>query len=529
MKKFIAIIVLSIAALLVFPKPTSASLLYLTPSTGKLAVGDELTVTVFADTQGKSVNIAESNISFTSDTLELLDVQQGSTFLLPTPGSPNKDSSSVYFGGGLPNPGYNGISGVLGTMKFRAKAPGHASVNITRGNILLNDGAGTKDSAAVSSASFIVTAPPVGPVTVSSSTHPLQDAWSKNKGVSLNWTLPERGYGVSYSFDQNPAGEPDDTIDATSKTSINYPEVKDGAWYFHIKARAKNPDDPFGPTATYKIQIDTTPPLPFNIDLLGESDKQNVSSTPTVKYQAQDATSGVSRYDVYLDNKLVKELASSPFAFSKQEIGIHTIKVIAYDRAGNGTTSELPLNIVLPGPKPVTFEYIKKYLQWPLYGLIALNLLVFLFVGIMVRQNKKQNQRTVLQAVQIQSLQEQISSILEFEVDLSSLKRQIDVRFMDMARNQTQRLNAWQAEVDARIEREIDRNLSKIKDEINQRLAEARNLGPKQYEKVQEQVWQNISNEFRRNQKASYAKNDAAQVKVEVLRRLYEEYTNNKI
>src|SRR6185503_7188202 len=115
------------------------------------------TVTVLTDTEGATVNTAESNITFTSDTLELVSVSQGSTFLLPSPASPNKGKSTAYFGGGLPNPGFNGSNGVLGIMRFKAKAIGKGSINISRGNILLNDGSGSQAVTSTAGASFIIT------------------------------------------------------------------------------------------------------------------------------------------------------------------------------------------------------------------------------------------------------------------------------------------------------------------------------------------------------------------------------------
>ncbi|HEX9503755.1 MAG TPA: cohesin domain-containing protein [Patescibacteria group bacterium] len=365
-------------AFVLFPKFASAATIYLSPAFGSFGVGSTFNVTVQVNTQDAAVNTAESNITFTSDTLELLEVNQGSTFLLPAPGSPNKGYSSAYFGGGLPNPGYNGKTGVLGTMKFKARAIGPANISITRGNILLNDGTGRQALTSMSDASFVITAGPVGAVVVSSTTHPTENSWSNRNYAELRWTLPDKAYGVSYSLDQNPAGLPDDTIDVTTVTTISYQNIKDGTWYFHIKARGKNNADPFGPITTYKIQVDTVAPLPFSIHLLGQTNSKDASNAPTIAYEAQDATSGVYRYEIYLDNHLVKELTASSFAFPKIEARPHTIRVVAYDRAGNKTAATLPLNIVISGQQLVTFDYVKKYLQLPLYGLILVNLLIFL-------------------------------------------------------------------------------------------------------------------------------------------------------
>ncbi|MBX4191591.1 MAG: cohesin domain-containing protein, partial [Candidatus Doudnabacteria bacterium] len=342
MKKFLAITLLMIIAVLALPQHGFAATIYLTPQSGKISVGQEFTVSVMADTEGAVVNTAESNITFTSNTIELIGVNQGSTFLLSAPASPNKGSATAYFGGGLPNPGYNGTTGVLGTMTFRAKSAGNASVNITRGTVFLNDGAGSRVLTRTAGASFTITPAPVGSVIVNSSTHPLEDSWSNRKDLEFHWTLPANATDVSFILDQNPGTIPDDVLEVSPNNTITYPEVKDGEWYFHIKAKSKGKDDFFGEITHYKVQIDTTAPLPFTINLLSEPSSSDTSITPTIEFSAEDALSGVYRYDVYMDGKLAKELSGSPYAFEKKDEGPHTVKVYAYDRAGNGVTSELP-------------------------------------------------------------------------------------------------------------------------------------------------------------------------------------------
>ena len=511
-KKSIAIILLLVTLSVALPRYTFAASLYLTPSNGKIAVGDEFTVTVVTDTQGAVVNTAESNITFTSNTLELVSVSQGSTFLLPAPASPNKGTASAYFGGGLPNPGYSGSSGILGTMTFRARAEGRANVNITRGNILLNDGSGTKAITTTAGASFIITAAPVGAVQVFSTTHPTQTGWSNHKDVDLNWILPDKAVSVSYIFDQNPNTVPDDTVDATTVTTASFPNTKDGKWYFHIKAKGKV-NDPWGPVTNYAVQIDTVAPLPFDISLISESETQKASETLAIGFDASDATSGVYRYDIYLDNNLVKELAGEPFSFPKVPLGRHSIRVDAYDRAGNGTSSDLSINVTLPsGSRPVTFADLRKYVAWPAVGLILINLLIFAILFILFKQNKKQNQ---VMAV----IQSDVAHTVRFESELGNLKTQIDTRFDQAAKAQTASLDVLRREIDHKIEFEIEKNVQELRAEILNRIAET-TKNPVRAWQLKQQVSKNIVNEMNGTKDTK----DLA-----VLRRLYEEFMNNKV
>src|ERR1700682_3863786 len=97
-----------VLSFILFPRLALAATEYFTPSSGNFAVGTTFHVSVQVNTQGAAVNTAEANISFSTSTLQLVSVRQGSTFYLTSPGSPAKGSGTVYFGGGLPTPGYTG-------------------------------------------------------------------------------------------------------------------------------------------------------------------------------------------------------------------------------------------------------------------------------------------------------------------------------------------------------------------------------------------------------------------------------------
>jgi hypothetical protein len=140
------------------PRFVLAASLYLSPASGNYSVGQTFTVTVKTNTQSAAVNTAEAHLVYSSDTLELVAIAQGSTFYLPAPNSPSKVTGKVYFGGGLPTPGYTGTAGLLGSMTFRAKAVGAASVSISTGEVLLNDGFGTNALTNYTGASFNIAA-----------------------------------------------------------------------------------------------------------------------------------------------------------------------------------------------------------------------------------------------------------------------------------------------------------------------------------------------------------------------------------
>lgn len=82
-------------------------------------------------------------VSFPSDKLVIVKATPGATFSIQSPGSPKVTKNQVFFSAGIPTPGYNGKSGVLGTITFKAISPGAAMIKVESGKMLLNDGRAT--------------------------------------------------------------------------------------------------------------------------------------------------------------------------------------------------------------------------------------------------------------------------------------------------------------------------------------------------------------------------------------------------
>ncbi|MBI4050162.1 MAG: hypothetical protein HY398_01805 [Candidatus Doudnabacteria bacterium] len=361
-----------------------AASLYISPASGSFSLGSNFSVTVRTDTQGQAVNTAEATISYSSN-LELVSVAQGGTFYLASPGSPAKGQGSAYFGGGLPSPGYTGGAGHVGTLTFRGTSVGSATITVGSGKALLNDGQGTNALAATAGGRYTITPPAVAAPEVGSPTHPKEEAWYAKNEVELIWTRPANAYGFSFELDQKEDTVPDNTLDTTVTTSQKYPDLEDGVWYFHIKARRQEANSAFGPTEHFRIQIDTEVPKLFKIQLVGQADLNDVTRTPTIEFEATDpGGSGIEHYEIFLDEEEVAERGASPHTFHKMKNGPHVIRVTAVDRAGNERQSELP--IIVNGLPLVGFF---ANLQLPLYLLFALNLLLLLLIGWLIRELQK--------------------------------------------------------------------------------------------------------------------------------------------
>ncbi|MBX4187502.1 MAG: hypothetical protein KW802_04650, partial [Candidatus Doudnabacteria bacterium] len=286
---------------------------------------------------------------------------------------------------------------------------------------------------------FNIVPPPLSAPVISSTTHPDQNAWYAQDDVDLSWDRPEGAYGFSATFDLKPDTIPDDELDTTVTTKASFPNLRDGTWYLHVKARREPENAPFGETGHFRVQIDTEDPELFDINVIGQTNLSDISRTPTITFTSEDKTSGVDHYDVYVDNEKVAEKTSSPYAFAnKLTLGPHIIKVTAYDRAGNSKQSQLP--IIVSGPPVI--GYFQKNLSLPIYILILVNLIILIFVVFFIWYYRK-SQKTKI-SKEISKVQSEIDSSLD------NLKSQINERLSVVSSKE-------------RVEKEVAKDIKRAK------------------------------------------------------------------
>ena len=70
----------------------------------------------------------------------------------------------------------------------------------------------------------------------------------------------------------------------------------------------------------------------------------------TIVAEAQDQPAGIEKVEFYIDGSLKAEDNSTPYEWiwDERTIGKHTIKVIAYDKAGNKETREVEVLVINP-------------------------------------------------------------------------------------------------------------------------------------------------------------------------------------
>lgn len=366
---------------------SQAAKLYLTSELNTFGVGDEFNVNIKIDTAGESINASEVRIFFPNSVLELLDTDNAGSifnFWLEGPTISNEDGEIIFIGG-TPKGVAGGALRVL-KLNFKAVGVGTAELVVSSDAVVAaSDGKGTNILSAVEGLNIAVgtetlpAQPVVVPEGVAGETpvqpelvqrepvlalekpgepvlriplYPDQTKWYSHLGQTLVfWEVPDDIVKVATQIDRNPNGDPQN-IDDQIFTGKNLGILDEGVWYAHVQF--KN-NVGWGKVAHYKISIDTTPPVPFEITI---DNALSDNPTPAIKYESQDSLSGIAQYSIIIDgaSPIVAEANSSVLPI--QAPGKHTVRVRAVDLAGNSVEDGLEFEI-LPLPTP-TIEFITK-------------------------------------------------------------------------------------------------------------------------------------------------------------------------
>lgn len=351
-----------------------AATLSLTSSNNKVTVGSLITVNLFVNTQGKTINNAEASIQYSNDLVDVISVK-GSLFSLwvESPSFSNANGL-ISFNGGIPDPGYNGGGGKILTIVAKAKKAGNASFLFSDAAVRENDGLGTDILNGQSPINIVIASiiesenkvnpttdtnatnsnnitPPttsntantnnsttnqvaenkLSPVAISSPIYSNSESWYSAKDGVVSWSLPSQASAVQTLIDHNPYSTP--TIKYSSPIlSKNLSNLNEGTWYFHLRYLLNNN---WSKISHFKIQIDSTPPQDLNI----LAEKDNNQCINGLKFSANDLVSGLDYYDVSIDDEAALHiLATGPtntIPWSQYKVGNHRIVAMAYDKAGN--------------------------------------------------------------------------------------------------------------------------------------------------------------------------------------------------
>lgn len=319
------------------------------------SVGAIVSVPVLLSTAGnESANAVSAKVTFPSDLLTLVSVSKAGSIITLWPEEPqfSQSNGSAQFEGVILNPGWNGSSGTVLTLTFKAKANGTGALVFTDASVLANDGQGTNIlSAAPAHAITIASPAPPAPVVagppaprITSSTYPDQTHWYRSKKGIFSWTVSPSVTAVRILYDRIPDSIP--TVEYTppiSQKKISVPV--DGIYYFHAQFKTALG---WGSVGHFTFQVDTTPPIPPNIRLAHSG--ATTDPRPILLFNTTDNLSGIDHYNVQIDNARLltfsaESVQSNPYASPWEGPGDKNVTVAAFDKAENVATSSTVIHI----------------------------------------------------------------------------------------------------------------------------------------------------------------------------------------
>lgn len=340
MKKILAIfLALSVILSGGWPVTEAASTtLSVAPSSVSSQVGKTFSVNINVNA-GEAINSASGVVSYSSKTLSAVSVSlNGSIFSFWTD-SPSV-GSTISFGGGLPNPGQVG-TGKIFSITFKAIAAGTGTISIGSGKALANDGKGTNVLTGTSG-STVTVSEVLSDLTITSSSHPSQSQWYKNKTLVLAWNKPSDINSFDYSL-QGPSSAKTGSL---TTPAISFPDLADGTWTFKLTGNSSKGNR----TDSYQAKIDTQAPTTPEVTakLTGPTDP-----FPVISFTASDSASGIDHYEVTVEGQATKTTSDTTIKLDRQTPGKRTVTVKAVDKAGNVSEAGSTTFTIegFPGPK----------------------------------------------------------------------------------------------------------------------------------------------------------------------------------
>ena len=354
-------------------------------------VGDTIDLSILVSTdQNEPINAVSGTILFPKNLVEVSSVSKANSivnFWVAEPSFSNTQGS-VSFEGIITNPGFTGTSGKIIKVSLKAKQKGTSPITLSNASVLANDGNGTNVLENIGQISLNIgdgktETPEITPVPVKNPTPtpkklnlpempvitsesvPDQTKWYLTNDIKVGWQLPENVTRIYASIDKNEKTVPK-VLKTGSQISLEENSLASGIWYAHV--RFKNSVG-YGPTALFKVNLDTMPPESFTLQEIKNEDDTKAS----FNVFATDTLSGIDKYSFTIDNGTEKGwLDDGSHVFTTEVLppGNHTISGIVYDKAGNktSTTQNFETTEVLT-PKIISYpESFKENDQYKIGG-----------------------------------------------------------------------------------------------------------------------------------------------------------------
>ncbi|MBI2113365.1 MAG: hypothetical protein HYT50_02205 [Candidatus Wildermuthbacteria bacterium] len=351
---------------LIAPAAASAASLVLVPSSSTYAVGNAFTILVQVQPEGQSLRKVKGQLAFDASALTLVSIDEKESMISSWLQKPILSSASGKLAfEGIVHPGFSENSGTIFAATFRAKVQGVKTLNFSQGSITSQEDANILTSLGEGRYNFIAGTQPEknlessseepGASAIASLTHPDQTQWYSHNDPIFAWSVQGDIDKVSYAFDQKEDTDPE-YIDESPISKKSYKDIADGIWYFHLNTHNTKG---WSEVSHYKILIDTESPEEFELNV--EERKDLTQPQMELRFSAQDARSGIDRYEVQIGAMSLVMLLPEEIAYETPVLapGEWTIEVRSYDKAGNSRAAST-VRRVEPLIAPSILMHVKK-------------------------------------------------------------------------------------------------------------------------------------------------------------------------
>ncbi len=448
--KRIIFISVFIFVLVLFSNIATASELAVSPSTGTYSKGQSFTAVIQANPQGKSINAVEAQLFFDNTKLAVISISKtGSAFSLwTTEPTFSNSAGTISFGGGSPSP-FTVMSTII-SVTFRTLDAGSANVGVSSASVLAADGLGTDVYTGSVDATYTVSSETVTPTptpTTAKDTLNKEDTndaaitfgdpprapeagsatfldpelWYATKDGVFIWELPfdvdSMALDISTSSEAEPSTEYDPPIEEFVTNADN---LSEGIQY--LTMQFKNQVG-WGAILHRQLKIDTISPEPFVIDVRAGNSN---SAFPLLTFEANDKTSGVERYEMTIAGGEVIDVTPDEsklgYLLGELKDGTYTIRVTAFDYAGNGTESSVPVLITAGWIPPI--ELVEETSIWDFFtgkNLVIILLILTILIQLIYsyyehKRTKMKEEKLRKETREIQDQMEKIFSALRDEI-----------------------------------------------------------------------------------------------------------------
>ena len=333
---------------ILFTPTTDASTLVIAPTEEEYSVGETFAVNIYIDPQNKTIGSVKGELHYDSETLVPKSILRKGVQFTDWPITPtiNKKESTITFSGssqdGLRTPE------TVFIVRFQAIAEGTSKLSFAN-TYIQNSDLENNNLLTENKSAQVKIMPEDSPVNkvypapdIYSSDFPNENDWYSSTTGEFVWSTSDAVTATAVTVNAKPNTEPQREVDAVytppiDSLVINSNDVSSGEQYLAVRHQY---GDEWSDTKIRKIRIDTEPPEPFVVEMVGPDTDL---SKPELRFHTNDTTSGIAYYEVQAENDTYSVTPVEAYFGYTLPVAIRagsSVSVVAYDKAGNAKEAD---------------------------------------------------------------------------------------------------------------------------------------------------------------------------------------------